>query len=199
LGAAELLRAAPGNRAARALVEGAAAALPRAADAPEWPWPESRLTYANALLPEAALAVAHARGDSDGMRSALALLRWLVDQESNGRWFSFTPVGGRGAADPRPGFDQQPIEAAAMAAACARAHEVTGEARWAEEVRRAARWFLGGNDIGAPMFDAATGGAFDGLGERGPNRNQGAESALAFVSTMAQARHVGYEEDDDGC
>ncbi len=74
-----------------------------------------------------------------------------------------------------------------MADACARAHSVTGEAGWADAVERAARWFLGDNDAGVAMFDPATGGGFDGLETSGVNRNQGAESTLAFVATMAQA------------
>ena len=44
------------------------------------------------------------------------------------------------------------------------------------------------NDVGLALFDSATGGGFDGLEPHGVNRNQGAESTLAFVATMAQAR-----------
>ena len=44
------------------------------------------------------------------------------------------------------------------------------------------------NDIGVPMWDPATGGGYDGLTLHGPNLNQGAESTLAFISTMQHAR-----------
>jgi hypothetical protein len=38
------------------------------------------------------------------------------------------------------------------------------------------------------MFDPETGGGFDGLEHDGVNQNQGAESTIAFVSTMQHAR-----------
>lgn len=194
LGAVEVLAAHPGHRGAVELALAALDLLAGGGADPRWPWPEPRLTYANALLPEAALAVAVATGRDRDAESALAVLDWLVDCESYGDRFSFTPVGGRGPlGDPtarRPAFDQQPIEAAAMADACARAYRVTGDRRWANALERAARWFLGGNDSGAAMFDASTGGGFDGLEPDGVNRNQGAESTLAFVATMAQVRDL---------
>jgi hypothetical protein len=174
--------------AAHRLVADAAHLLPGAALAPGWQWPEPRLSYANALIPEARLAVAAARGDRQGARDALSLLDWLVREESREGWFSFAPVGGRGPGEVKPAFDQQPIEAWAMADACARAHAYTGDPHWADAVRRAVAWFVGDNDVGVAVFDAASGGGFDGLEPQGVNRNQGAESTLAFVATMAQAR-----------
>lgn len=188
LGAAEVLALAPDHTAARALVADAAPALAGRRDDAEWPWPEPRLTYANALLCEASLAVAAARDDQQGRRDALGLLEWLVGVETRKRWFSFTPVGGRGPGDAAPAFDQQPIEAWAMADACSRAFVHTGQRRWASAVRRAADWFAGANDVSVAMFDPATGGGFDGLEPAGVNRNQGAESTLAFVAATAQAR-----------
>jgi hypothetical protein len=77
-----------------------------------------------------------------------------------------------------------------MADACARAFAYTRDTRWADAVRRAARWFVGDNDAGVAVFDPSTGGGFDGLERDGVNRNQGAESTLAFVATMAQAAGV---------
>lgn len=188
LAAVEVLQAVPEHAGARRIVADAAELLPSAAPSPAWPWPEPRLTYANALLPEASLAVATARGDRDGEDDALSLLDWLVRAETRRGWFSFTPVTGRGPGEARPEFDQQPIEAWAMADACARAYAHTGDPRWADATRRAAGWFLGDNDVGVPVFDSATGGGFDGLESHGVNRNQGAESTLAFAATMAQAR-----------
>ena len=40
----------------------------------------------------------------------------------------------------------------------------------------------------APVFDPATGAGFDGLEPDGVNRNERAESTLAFVGTMLQLR-----------
>ncbi len=51
-------------------------------------------------------------------------------------------------------------------------------------------WFLGANDVGVALFDPDTGGGCDGLHAAGRNANQGAESTLAFLSTMQQARRL---------
>jgi hypothetical protein len=84
-------------------------------------------------------------------------------------------------------FDQQPIEVAAMADACWRAHAVTGDPSWLRGVSAATAWFDGDNDIGLPMHDPESGGGFDGLQVDRVNLNQGAESTLAFISTMQRA------------
>ena len=76
---------------------------------------------------------------------------------------------------------------ASLADACRRAFELTGDRQWADVVLTAARWFEGDNDTSAVMFDPESGGGFDGLEPSGVNRNQGAESTLAFVSTMQHA------------
>ena len=97
----------------------------------DWPWPEPRLSYANAVLPEALLAAGRsARRDPRSSRTVSRLLRWLLDRETVDGHLSPTPVGGAGPGDRPPGFDQQPIEVAAMADACARAAAVTGDADW---------------------------------------------------------------------
>jgi len=196
LGAVEVLGAYPDHDGARRFVVDAAASLPGPSPDPEWPWPEPRLAYANALLPEAALAVASCLRRSEQAEAAFDLLDWLVAVETQGDRFSFTPVGGRGPDGPSPpAFDQQPIEAWAMADACARAFRLTGAARWRRHLRRAAEWFLGHNDRGLVMHDPRTGGGFDGLREDGVNANQGAESTLAFVATILQLRSIpGWDE-----
>ncbi len=187
LGAVAVLEVIDDHEGARRLVADAADLLTGDRPDSSWPWPEPRLAYSNALIPEARLAVAAGCRDRQAAQDALALLHWLVAAETRQGFFSFTPVGGRAAGDAKPGFDQQPIEAWAMADACARAFAHTGDPRWADGVRLAAQWFVGRNDVGVAVFDPITGGGFDGLEQHGVNRNQGAESTLAFVATMAQA------------
>jgi hypothetical protein len=169
-------------------VEDGLASLPRCTDDETWPWPEPRLAYGNALLPEALIAGGHSIGDDAAVDEGLRLLRWLVVAETLGDHFSFTSAAGRGPGDARPAFDQQPIEAGALADACARAFAVTHDDAWLEQLHSCARWFDGLNDVGVAMFDPETGGGFDGLESAGVNHNQGAESTIAFVSTMQHAR-----------
>lgn len=148
------------------------------------PWPEARLTYDNARLPEALLAAGTALRDDAMVELGLERLAWLVAVETRDGHFSFTPVGGWAPGEPRPGFDQQPVEAAAMADACARAWRITGDRSWLRQTKRAARWFLGDNDIGRSLYDPVSGGCADGLEQGGINRNHGAESTLAALSAL---------------
>jgi hypothetical protein len=115
------------------------------------------------------------------------MLTWLWRVQSAGGHLSVVAAGGWPRTGPRPQYDQQPIEVGAFADACATAAAVTGDAGWHRGVRQAVAWFRGGNDQGVAMWDPQTGGGFDGLTPDGPNRNQGAESTLAFVSTMQLA------------
>jgi glycosyltransferase involved in cell wall biosynthesis len=157
---------------------------------PAWPWPEPRLTYANAVLAEARIAAGVAFADERLLSVGLELLAWLVDVETRGEHFSFTPAGGWAPGEPRPDFDQQPIEAGAMADACARAFDATGDTVWAELTLLAAEWFLGRNDVGVLLLDSETGGSRDGLERDGVNENEGAESTIALITALQQARRV---------
>ena len=116
------------------------------------------------------------------------LLGWLVEYETAGGHLSPTPAAGRGPDDLRPGFDQQPIEVSTLADACARAAAIDAGSIWPDGVRAAAAWFMGDNDAQQLMWDPETGGGFDGLRAGGVNRNQGAESTLAVLSTMQHAQ-----------
>jgi hypothetical protein len=188
LGAAEVLRADPGNTVAAALLRDAAAAVGGPADDPLWPWPLERLSYGNASLAEVVVAAGHLLRDDALLAGGLRMLRWLHGvQESDGR-LSVVAAGGWRRDGPRERYDQQPIEVAALADAAATATAATGQRYWDLVVRQAAGWFLGDNDGGVAMWDPLTGGGFDGLTPDGPNLNQGAESTLAFLSTMQVAR-----------
>ncbi len=188
LGAAEVLHANPQHYGARGLLNDAVDIIGRPKDDLAWPWPAARLSYANATVAESLLAAGHALHRPDVVAQGCALLGWLLERETVDGHLSPTPVDGSGPGDGAPGFDQQPIEAAAMADACARAEAVTGDPSWGRGVDLAIGWFLGDNDAGAVMWDVETGGGYDGLHATGPNRNQGAESTLALISTLQHAR-----------
>ena len=142
------------------------------------------------MLPEALIAVGVELGDDDLRADGLALLRWLVDEQTVDGHLSLVPAGGRGPGDARPGFDQQPIEAAVLPEAASTALLATGDGRWLAVVDRCVAWFEGDNDSHVAVRDAATGGGFDGLERAGVNRNQGAESTLAWLACLQLARAV---------
>jgi hypothetical protein len=184
LGAAEVVASFPDHRPSRALLNDALGVLPRPGDDEAWPWPEGRLSYANASLPEALMAAGWALGDDRAIDDGLRLLSWLVELQSSDGHLSLVPVGGWGLGDSPPGFDQQPIEAAALADACRRALALTGDDAWRASLLRCVGWFLGDNDAHTVMHDPETGGGYDGLEATGANLNQGAESTLAWLLTL---------------
>jgi hypothetical protein len=184
LGAAEVLSVVPDHKGARRLLADAVTTIGWPNPVPAWPWPEARLSYANAVLAEVHLAAGTHLDDRRLVDSGLLLLGWLLEQETRDGHLSTTPVGGWTAGEPRPGFDQQPIEAAAIADACVRAHAITQDAVWADGLALAAGWFLGENDAKAELADWQTGGGSDGLHQSGRSDNQGAESTLALISTL---------------
>jgi hypothetical protein len=190
LGAAEILAVRPDHSRARRLLTDAATTIGRPGREPGWPWPEPRLGYANAALAEALIAAGQHLGHDGTAAAGLSLLAWLLDVETRDGHLSTTPVGGWRPPEQRPGFDQQPIEAAALADACVRAKAVTGEQRWADGIHLAVGWFLGNNDTNIELHHPSTGGCSDGLGPTGRNENQGAESTLAMLSTLQHARQI---------
>lgn len=188
LGAAELAVLDPHHPAARALLEDAVVAIGPAGADPAWPWPEPRLGAVDAVVPDALLAAGAVLGRPELVDEGLALLGWLVERQTAAGHLSPTPVGGAGPSDPVTGFDQRPADVAALAAACTRAAALTGDRRWLDVLDRAWRWFAGDNDIGVPVWDAATGGCADLLKRSGPTPDLGAESTLALISTLQSGR-----------
>ncbi len=158
----------------------------------EWPWFEDIVTYDNAVLPHALIVAGPRSGDTEMLETGLRSLRWLasVQTTDQGR---FRPIGTEGfyprGAEPAR-FDQQPLEAQAMTSACLAAYRVTGDNEWFDEAQRAFEWFLGGNDLGAEVYDANSGGCHDGLHEDRINLNQGGEATLAFLQALVEMQQL---------
>jgi hypothetical protein len=156
----------------------------------EWPWYEDRLTYCNAVLPHAMLISGHAMANTAMMDSGLESLNWLSDLQRSDAGYFF-PIGSDGfyhQGSERARFDQQPVEAQGMVSACLEAYRFTGDKRWQTEARNTFEWFLGRNDLNLPVYDPITGGCQDGLHPDSINKNQGAESTLAFLQALLELR-----------
>jgi glycosyltransferase involved in cell wall biosynthesis len=153
-----------------------------AATSEGWLWFEHALSYDNARLPQALIAGGNALGLEDVVASGLESLHWLGDESglANGM-LRLTGHGGRKRSEPAPGTgDEQPLEASAFVEAELAAFAVTGDREHGLRARLAFDWFLGRNHLSRPLYDFATGGCSDGLGAEEVNRNEGAESTLAF-------------------
>src|SRR5206468_6146131 len=114
------------HRGAQALLAASADMLQHDHTNAVWPWPEPTLAYANAVIPDAMIAAGSLLDRPVLLRRGLHLLGWLLEHETIDGHLSVTPVGGSGPGARRPAFDQQPIEVAALADACARAAGVDG-------------------------------------------------------------------------
>jgi len=157
---------------------------------PDWCWFEDELSYDNAKLAHALILSGHATGQSAVFERGVEALRWLnaIQISEKGH---FRPIGSNGfyhRGGERATFDQQPIEAQAMVSACLEAYRTTSDFWWYEQAQRAFDWFIGWNDLGLELYSAESGGCRDGLHVDRVNGNQGAESTLAFLLSLAEMR-----------
>ena len=70
-----------------------------------------------------------------------------------------------------------------MADAALVAFDLLGDEEYLAAFRRARSWFHGRNSLRQPLADGSRGACCDGLQASGVNRNQGAESTLAYLWT----------------
>jgi glycosyltransferase involved in cell wall biosynthesis len=157
---------------------------------PDWRWFEEELTYDNAKLAHALIVSGRATGQKAVFERGLEALRWLTKLQISEKGY-FQSIGSNGfyrRGGIRANFDQQPIEAQAMVAACLEAFRATSDSWWYEQAERAFDWFIGWNDLGLELYSPTTGGCRDGLHVDRVNRNQGAESTLAFLLSLAEMR-----------
>jgi glycosyltransferase involved in cell wall biosynthesis len=157
-----------------------------------WHWFEPVLSYDNARLAQALIVCGRAHGAARAGEVGLQVLRWLMTQQKSPQGH-FRPVGSNGfhhRGHERAQFDQQPVDAHATMAACLEAYRASGDAAWLKEARLVFDWFLGRNDLGLELYDPNTGGCGDGLQEDRINQNQGAESTLAFLLSLAELKQL---------
>ncbi len=152
---------------------------------------EQSLSYSNARLPEALLIAGWQSGNKRMTEVGLESLRWLLGEQHRTDEETFVPIGSRGfysKGSEKARFDQQPVEACATVSACLEAYRLTRDKFWLDEAWSAFRWFLGDNDLNAPLYDPATGGCCDGLHPDRVNENQGAESTISFLMALLDMR-----------
>jgi glycosyltransferase involved in cell wall biosynthesis len=157
---------------------------------PDWPWFEEELSYDNAKLAHALILSGRANGHQRAFDRGLQTLRWLEEVQTTEDGH-FRPVGSNGfyrRGGTRANFDQQPIEAQAMVSACLEAYRATSDSWWYKQAHRAFDWFLGWNDLGREVYSSKTGGCRDALHVDRVNGNQGAESTLAFLLSLAEMK-----------
>ena len=105
---------------------------------PDWQWFESRMTYANAVLPHALFIAAKRWPQEDFLDMARASFAFL-DQQTTADGV-FWPVGNEGwhpRGEEKALYDQQPVEAVTMAEAALAALDLLGDEEYLAGFRRA--------------------------------------------------------------
>ncbi len=147
-----------------------------------WKWFESLLAYDNGILPLALLHAAEIIKDDRLYEVALETTNFLTETSlkdgvlsiiGNQNWFK--------KERERSLFAQQPVDALAMVLMYRQAFQLTKDREYLSKLYTCFMWFLGENDIRMTLFDFETKGCCDGIESYGVNRNQGAESSLAYL------------------
>ncbi|MGD9200139.1 MAG: glycosyltransferase [Chitinispirillia bacterium] len=158
----------------------------------DWPWFEDVVSYGNSKLPHALILSGRWTDNPEVLQIGLKVLFWLCSIQTSKDGY-FQPIGSNGFYNRnniQASFDQQPVEAFSMIAACKEAYHVTGDEMWLKNARLAFDWFLGRNDLGVPLYDPESGGCRDALLVDRVNENQGAESTLAFLLSLAEMQLI---------
>jgi glycosyltransferase involved in cell wall biosynthesis len=147
----------------------------------DWFWFDSKVTYANGILPLALLQSYEISENKKVLKTAGETMDFL-ERITFKRGF-FMPVGSdswyaKGGEPSR--FAQQPIDAMAMVLMYYQAFFITRNTKYARLMSSSFMWFLGENELGMPLYDFETHGCCDGIESSGANNNQGAESTLAY-------------------
>lgn len=146
-----------------------------------WYWFENIMTYDNGILPLALLYSSEITGNTTVKEAGIKSLIFLKEKTFDKNYL--TPVGNQGwlkKGEDMPLYDQQAIEVMAMVLLFEQAYQVTKDSTYIHLMFTSFLWFLGENELHIPLYDHETHGCCDGLQFNGINRNQGAESTLAY-------------------
>lgn len=148
----------------------------------DWHWFESLLAYDNAFLPLALLHAAEFLNDEKVNEVGLESMNFLTEITLRNGYLS---VVGNDTWYKKDGensmFAQQPLDVLAMVLMLHQAFRLTKDQTYIPQLYTCFMWFLGENDLRISLYDFETKGCCDGLESYGVNRNQGAESTLAYL------------------
>jgi hypothetical protein len=160
----------------------------------DWQWFESLLAYDNGILPLALLHSAEILNEEKVLDVARKSMQFLTEHTLKENYLSIIGNEKWYKKDgERSVFAQQPIDAMSMVLMYHQAFHVTKDKEYLNKLYTSFLWFLGENDLRLSLYDFETKGCCDGFESYGVNRNQGAESSLAYLIshlTVLQA----YEE-----
>lgn len=153
----------------------------------DWHWFENNLTYDNGVLPLALLSASEIVNNPRIRTIALEAVSFLDEISFKDNYLSL--VGSNGwyvKGGTRAIFAQQSVDAMGMVLLYCKAYCCTRLKEYIDKMFKSYMWYLGENELRIPLYDYETKGCCDGLESYGVNRNQGAESTLAYcISHLA--------------
>jgi len=147
-----------------------------------WSWFGTEIGLDNAILPMSLMhsnEISHDKEVNKVAFEAMDFLTQLVIRDGklsligNKHWYE---KGGE-----RSVFDQLPIDTMGLILLYKKAYELTENRYYFHLMQVCFNWFFGKNDLYIYLYDSNTRGCYDGLQATGVNKNQGAESSLAFI------------------
>jgi len=148
----------------------------------DWKWFEALLAYDNGILPLALLLSAEIFKDDKITETAIESMDFLTEHTIKDGYLSIIGNEKWYRKDgERSVYAQQPIDALAMVLMYHQAFHLTKDKEYLNKLFASFMWFLGENDLRMSLFDFETKGCCDGFESYGVNRNQGAESSLAYL------------------
>lgn len=150
----------------------------------EWKWFEAILSYDIGRVPLSLLTAYQITKNGKYLEIAIESLDFLTeitfDREKN----CFVFPGNRGwftKSGKHAVYDQQPLEAGSIVETYCLAYKITKNKKYKNLALKAFAWYSGKNIIKTNMIDSKTGGIHDGFSNKRINKNQGAESVLAYI------------------
>ncbi|MFO8236429.1 MAG: glycosyltransferase [Bacteroidales bacterium] len=148
----------------------------------KWQWFEEKLTYDNAIIPLAILHSYEIIEDEEVLSIIGKSVEYLENVSFSDK--TYIPVGNKGCYTINgefPKFDQRSSEPMGMVLLFYQAYKQFKKKKYLNALLKSYLWYLGENELGIPLYDHESGGCYDGLIYKGVNKNQGAESTLAYL------------------
>ena len=162
-----------------------------------WKWFESTLSYDIGRIPLSLLIAYQVTKNKKYLEVAIESLDFLTEITFNKKRDCFVFPGNKGwftKLGKRKIFDQQPLEAGSLVETYSLAFMITKNIKYKELALKAFAWYKKKNIIKANMVDPKTGGIYDGFSNKKINKNQGAESVLAYVLAYDAIKKIDQRE-----
>ncbi|RZL41331.1 MAG: glycosyltransferase [Pedobacter sp.] len=147
-----------------------------------WSWFENKMTYANAILPEAVLLTYDLYPEKRYRDIAVESMQFLSDKMFvNGKFKVISNKGWYEKGTIPQEYGEQPIDVCYMMVALDNFYQLLDDEVYKIQLQQAFEWYLGRNHLNHIMYNPLTGSCFDGLEKYNVNLNQGAESSVCYL------------------